>query len=120
MTGPLWAQFRRLLLGTVVEAMLAHRVPVDFGSIDIRFDDGSAFRVPRLDNYMRFSGRLTARLVGPLPDLGALQATLEAAWPELCAVLDLPVGDRLAAERNHIRTSVDGEVLTVTFDLVAD
>ena len=34
----MWTQFRRLLLGTVIEAMLEERVAVDFNTIDINFD----------------------------------------------------------------------------------
>lgn len=118
--GPLWVQFRRLLLGTVVEAMLAHRVPLDFGSITITFGDDSAFRVPRIDNYMRFEGELVGRLTAPFTDVAALSATLERAWPDLLAVLDLPIGDRLSPTTTHLAASVDGDRLVVRFDLAAD
>ena len=77
-TELLWSQFRRLLLGTVAEAMLAESVPVDFRSIRIVFDDDSAFRVPRFDNYMRFKGHLEARLVAPFTRAEALARDLEA------------------------------------------
>jgi hypothetical protein len=116
----LWTQFRRLLLGTVVEAMLAHRVPVDFATLAITFSDDSAFRVPRLDNYMRFRGTVTARLTGAYGALDGLAATLREAWPDLLSVLDLPVGDRLTAERSHIAVRFDGDRLEVAFDLEAD
>ncbi|MFZ5480306.1 MAG: hypothetical protein ACOZNI_26315 [Myxococcota bacterium] len=116
----LWSQFRRLLLGTVVEGLLAHHVPVDFATLAIRFDDDSAFRVPRIDNYMRFRGALTARLAAPFAGADALAATLRAAWPELLAVLDLPMGDRLAAERSELNVRIAGDLLEVAFDLEAD
>lgn len=120
---PLWRQFRRLLLGSVVECLLDAGVAIDFASITIRFDDDSVFRVPRLDNYMRFSGVLTARLLGP-PDpatLDRLRTGLRRLWPELLSVLELPIGDALTAERAHVdATCADGTTLTVRFDLSAD
>lgn len=116
----LWSQFRRLLLGTVAEAMLEEHVPVDFRSIRIHFDDASAFRVPRLDNYMRFKGWLEAELVAPFDRVGELARRLDRAWPELCAVLDLPVGDDLSPTQSHMRVRVEGPRLQIAFDLEAD
>lgn len=119
---PLWRQFRRLLLGSVVEGLLDAGVAVDFASISIRFDDASVFRVPRLDNYMRFVGVLTATVrEAPSPAaLDRLRAALRTLWPELLSVLDLPIGDALTAERTHIDVTLAGDALTIRFDLSAD
>ncbi len=121
-----WSQFRRLLLGTVVEALLAAQVALDFQSITIDFDDRSRFQVPRFNNYMRFAGALEADLLSPLP-AGAvvgLQRQMEKAWLELLAAIELPVGDRLDNEKAHVVVEVlptdRGHHLKVAFDLEAD
>lgn len=118
----MWNQFRRLLLGTVIEELLAAGVRLDFASIRIQFDDRSVFNVPRLDNYMRFSGSLTATLLEPLDPgkIASLQARLRGTWPELLKVLDLPIGDRLTEERGEVTVRVDGTRLQILFDLSAD
>jgi len=121
----MWNQFRRLLLGTVVEGLLAEQVQIDFSSLRIDFDKDSDFRVPRLNNYMRFKGALKARLLSvPTPQAEAgLEARLLQAWPELLAVVDIPIGDRLTSDRNHIDVVFersDPPGLRVDFDLVAD
>lgn len=125
----LWSQFRRLLLGTVVEGLLAEGVAVSFGSIAVAFDEDSAFRVPRFDNsgqagtaHKRFRGRLTATLETPIDpvQLGALQARLRTIWPELLAVVDLPIGDKLTSSRHELLVDATAEQLVVRFDLEAD
>ncbi|MCB9778441.1 MAG: hypothetical protein H6742_07760 [Alphaproteobacteria bacterium] len=118
----MWDQFRRLLLGTVVEHLLSEGVQVDFSSIAIAFHDESEFRVPRLNNYMRFKGDLRATLSSPAP-AGAqdrLARAMKTAWPELLKVVDIPIGDRLTPERNHITVALTDSSLKVDFDLVAD
>lgn len=118
----MWDQFRRLLLGTVIELLLDAGVRLDFATIRIEFDDRSEFRVPRLDNYMRFSGRLTGRLASDVDadTLEQLRRQLRRAWPALLEVVDIPIGDRLTEERNRVEVSeTDGE-LVVRFDLAAD
>lgn len=119
---PMWRQFRRLLLGSVVECLLGAGIAVDFASIGIRFDDTSVFHVPRLDNFMRFAGVLTANVPAapPAPALASLRAALTTLWPDLLAVLDLPIGDTLAADRTAIDVTFAEGVLTVRFDLSAD
>ena len=118
----MWNFFRRLLLGTVVEALLDAGVDLDFASIAISFSDDSAFRVPRLNNYMRFKGELTATLTEPMDHaaLRRLEDKLDDAWPELLKVVDIPIGDRLENERNHVRARQEGRRLVVSFDLEAD
>ena len=118
----MWNFFRRLLLGTVVETLLEHGVAVDFSTIAIDFHDTSAFKVPRLDNYMRFHGQLSARVVGPLDEAArrGIEASLRRTWPELLKVVDIPIGDRLEDERNQVRVVMLDDRMTVHFDLEAD
>jgi hypothetical protein len=119
----MWNQFRRLILGTVLELLLEEQVPVDFTTVQIRFDESrSAFKVPRLDNYMRFVGTLTANLTRPFSasDLPRIQKRLLEAWPDLCGVLKIPVGDRLEPTINRIELRLDGNRLELSFDLEAD
>jgi len=118
----MWDFFRRLLLGTVVEVLLEHDVAVDFSTLSIDFHDTSAFKVPRLNNYMRFHGQLTATVVGGIDDAArrGIEASLRQTWPELLKVVDIPIGDRLQQERNQVRVSLNGDRLTVHFDLEAD
>jgi hypothetical protein len=125
--GPLWNQFRRLFLGTVVEALLAEQIEVEFRSISITFDRESDFRVPRLNNYMRFKGTIDARLPEGLDGAGrpaSLQRRMMGAWPEMLKVVDIPIGDRLTSDRNHIQVKHQvtdgGERLSIRFDLIAD
>lgn len=118
----LWNQFRRLLLGTVIELLLEEGLPLDFRSIRIDFHDESEFRVPRLDNFMRFKGEVEAALTEP-PPAGVeqrLSARLKKVWPELLSVVDLPVGDRLTEDRNEVVVKVEANRVSVRFDLVAD
>jgi hypothetical protein len=117
-----WDQFRRLLLGTVVEALVAEGVTVVMPSVLMAFADGSVFHVPRLDNHMRFVGSFVAELVD-VPDaahVAAVHGHLVRAWPELLATIDLPIGDRLTSTRNDVSVRVDGGRVVVTFDLAAD
>lgn len=120
--SPLWRQFRRVLLGAVVESLLEAGVGVDFPTITVHFEDTSAFRVPRFDNYMRFTGVIRARVLAP-PSAGALatlQAALRRIWPELLSIIELPIGDTLTNERMVLDVAMVGDVLTVRFDLAAD
>lgn len=120
--GAMWVWFRRLFLGTVIEALLADEVAVEFPSLSIRFEDESRFQVPHLDNYMRFTGVVEATLCGDPPAglADRLEAELRKAWPALVAVVDIPVGDRLTADRNDIDVRIEGGHLRVRFDLEAD
>ena len=63
-----WQQFRRLLLGTVVEVLLEQQTRLEFTTVRIAFDEQSAFQVPRFNNYMRFVGALEAELIDPLSE----------------------------------------------------
>lgn len=121
---PLWVQFRRLLLGTVIEVLQDAGLDVDLGALSIAFDPGSAFNVPRLDNHMRFVGRFSAPVSddAPIDDarLAALDRALRAVWPDIVGVVALPIGDRLTVSANHVDVRLEGGVLHVAFDLVAD
>lgn len=118
----MWPFFRRLLLGTVIEVLLEHDVALDFGTIVIDFHDTSAFKVPRLDNYMRFHGRFEADLVGDIDDgvRRRIESSLRATWPALLKVVDIPVGDRLTQDKNQVRVELVGQRMRVHFDLEAD
>ena len=119
-----WIQFRRLLLGTVIEALLAEGAALEFASIAIAFDPKrSRFDVPRFNNYMRFAGQLTADLVQPLEAAASarVERGLLRAWDELLRSIELPVGDKLTNEKSEVRvTCAAGTALTVAFDLEAD
>lgn len=119
---PLWRQFRRLLLGAVVEAMLPIGVDLDLRTLAIVFEDDSVFKVPRLDNYMRFVGTVRGRLRAPLDTAtrARLLTALRAVWPEIVEVMDIPVGDSLSIDKHHVTVDVVGEDLVIRFDLSAD
>jgi len=119
---PAWRQFRRLLLGGVVEGLLACEVAVEFPSIRITFGEGSEFHVPRLDNHMRFVGSVTARTTGAVTasTLRQLEQALGAAWLDLLASIELPVGDSLTSTGARVTVTVADGVLDVRFDLAAD
>jgi hypothetical protein len=117
---PLWTQFRRLLLGTLIEVLQAANADVDLRSVAIEFDQGSEFRVPRLNNYMRFVGSVEARLDTPLADIAVLRAQLDDVWPSILSVVVMPVGDKLTSTRNQTSADVAGDKLVIRFDMVAD
>lgn len=120
--SPLWPQFRRLLLGAVVESLVAEGVDVDVPSLTIRFDEESAFRVPRLDNYMRFSGTVAGRLRGEAdPTLAIrMQQRLSSIWRELVSAVDIPIGDGLSVVREEVCVEQQGGTISIRFDLSAD
>ena len=79
-----WTQFRRLLLGTVLEVLLEQGAALDATTLSIAFDPRSRFQVPRFDNYMRFSGSFQADVLAPLepaesPELHRLRQEESAA-----------------------------------------
>lgn len=123
----MWSLFRRMFLGTVVEALVEEHISIDFPSLTIAFAEGSEFRVPRLDNYMRFTGSVKAVVLGGLDanSQARVDARLRAVWPEIVKLLEIPVGDRLTEERNQVKLTrtagPDGKSwLEIGFDLVAD
>lgn len=123
----IWTVFRRVVLGTVVEALVREGVAVDLPSVEIAFDDDSAFHVPRLNNYMRFKGTFRAALPAALDPstLARVAENLRRTWPELLGAIELPVGDKLTAEHGHVHVEPedrpDGRPgLRVRFDLAAD
>lgn len=122
MNTPLWRQFRRLLLGAVVESLLPHGVDIDLRTLDLRFEDDSVFKVPRLDNYMRFVGAARGQLRAPVAEDVRLRllADLRRVWPEIVSVLDIPIGDGLTVDRHHVTVTTAGDWLEIRFDLSAD
>lgn len=125
--SPLWVQFRRLFVGTLVEALGRARIRVPVDTLGVLFSDESIFAVPRLDNEMRFVGEATAMLDEAPSDkaLGEFRGALSRAWPDLIAAVQLPIGDQLTVERNDIDVGVVAEGqgklrLVVRFDLEAD
>ena len=118
----MWTQFRRLLLGTVVEVFQEHGIQTDVATLELAFHDQSEFKVPRLNNYMRFKGHVNAPLDAPVAPSAqaALRRELLRVWPELLRVVKIPVGDRLESERNEVKVSVVSDTLRVEFDLIAD
>lgn len=118
----MWNQFRRLLLGTVADILLEEKIPMDFSTFEIHFDPDSVFKVPRLDNYMRFKGSFSVSIDSTLPPdrLARIEQKLSGAWRELVGVLDIPIGDRLTLESDLIRARNEGSKLVATFDLSAD
>ena len=121
-----WQQFRRLLLGTVVEVLLEQETRLEFTTVRIAFDEQSAFQVPRFNNYMRFVGALEADLIDPLSEARrrAAEQAMQQCWMDLLKSIELPVGDRLTNEKAEVSISVtDGPGagrLRVAFDLIAD
>lgn len=122
MDDALWTQFRRLLLGTVIELLRDADIDVDLRTLDLEFDRSSRFQVPRLNNYMRFVGRVEGVADAPLDDdaVQRLQDRLDRLWPDLCGVVVLPIGDNLTPTRNDIGLTVDGGFFALDFDLEAD
>jgi hypothetical protein len=119
---PLWRQFRRLLLGAVVEGLLEAGILVDFPTIRIQFHDTSVFNVPRLDNYMRFHGVVTAQTLSAptAAHLHALRTRLGTMWPELLSAIELPIGDSLQNEHTRVTVSITDTTVTIQFDFAAD
>lgn len=105
-----------------MEVLLEAKVALDFSSIEIAFDKESAFSVPRLDNFMRFKGSLSAALPAALDPatVSAVERALKRVWPEILSTLDIPIGDRLTEDRNEIRVVSAGLRLQISFDLIAD
>jgi len=117
-----WTQFRRLLLGTMVEIFQGQGISTDVAELELDFHEGSEFKVPRLDNYMRFKGHVRAPLSAPLSDgtIATLERDLRQVWPDLLRVVKIPIGDRLENVKNRVRVQATPEELRIEFDLVAD
>ena len=121
-----WTQFRRLLLGTVIEELLKVGAQLEFSSIAIAFDDKSKFQVPRFNNYMRFVGSLEGVLLAELDDRarGGVERGLLSSWDDILKSVELPVGDNLTNEKSDVTVTVTGQKgswrLRVAFDLEAD
>ena len=106
----------------MVEVFQKHGIQTDVATLELAFHGDSEFKVPRLNNYMRFKGHVNAPLGAPVAPSAqdALRRELMRVWPDLLRVVKIPVGDRLESERNEVQVSVVGESLRVEFDLIAD
>jgi hypothetical protein len=131
MNDPLaFAQFRRLLLGVVVEILhdLRGAVDADVSGMVAAFEPESGFRFLWFDNWMRFRGSVRVPLrAAPAPQAAAaLQARFDAVWPEIVGALrGLPLADKLEITRQevHVRVGDEGPAgssLEIAFDLEAD
>ena len=121
-SDPRWVQFRRLILGTVVDCLREANIDVDVPSIKVSFDDASKFQVPRLDNYMRFKGVFEANVstaVAPA-SLDVFRRGVSGAWAALVKTIDIPIGDKLTPDRSDLSISTEGQSLRIQFDLEAD
>lgn len=119
----MWTWFHRVLLGTLLERFREHGVGIDASTLDLQFGEDSVFQFPAFDNKLRFVGDAHGTLLRPLSDeaLAALQADLLRAWPDLVDEMRrFPVPDRLGVTRNELEVRIEGDTLTITFDLIAD
>lgn len=117
-----FAQFRRLLLGVVVEVLADGGVDVEVAGLRAEFSPESGFRMLWFDNWMRFRGTVRAPLRSPVGPAAAAEVRdrLGRVWPEIVgAVSVLPLADRLEIVRQEIEVTF-GEALEIRFDLEAD
>lgn len=115
-------QFRRLLLGIVVEVVIETGIPADLSRVTLGFDGESGFRFLWIDNWMRFRGWVRMPMTGTATpeQTKAVQERFAAVWPEmLAAFAALPLVDRLSSTRDEVTVTV-GEALEIRFDLEAD
>lgn len=115
-------QFRRLLLGTVVELLRDEGVHADLAALRATFAPETGFRFRWVDNWMRFRGTVTVPLAAPLADGGVerLRARAAEVWPSILqAVGTLPLADPLSSVRQQVDVSAT-DVLVLEFDFEAD
>ena len=122
---PLFTQFRRLFLGTMLEMLVETGLGARYETLQVTFDERSVFKVPRWDNYMLFVGEATVELTAEPDDrtLARLRAELRRAWPDLVGCIKIPVGDKLTPDRNELEVTLqpgDPPRLRIEFDLMAD
>lgn len=118
----LFVQFRRLLLGTMVEILRDSKLDIDLAGLTLGFDPESGFRFLWVDNWMRFKGFVRVPLRSPASDaeVEEVRSRFLAVWPEVLATIGtLPLADRLTSTRFEV-TVAAGEVLDIQFDLEAD
>jgi hypothetical protein len=117
----MWIHFRRLLLGTVIEALSSEGIQVDLPTLKLAFDDDlSAFRFPAMNNYMRFAGFARVGILAPIDRLDRLQTLLRGVWPDIIASVHFPLLGRLEVTQNQVTARVQDNVLHIAFDLIAD
>ena len=120
----LWAQFRRLLLGTAVELFADVGLRVDTRALELSFEeDRSLFRYPSLHSEMRFVGSVHGFLLEQ-PDEATLlrfEEALMAVWPEIVELVRLPMLGSMVVVHNEVSVLVEPNrsKITVRFDLAA-
>lgn len=116
-------QFRRLLVGTVVDVLREEQVHADLAGLAYAFGPETGFRFRWVDNWMRFRGEVRVPLTAPVSagDADRLRARFARVWPEILAgVGTLPLADPLQSTRDEVRVSADPAELVVAFDFEAD
>lgn len=122
MNDAAFVQFRRLLLGVVVEVVIETGIAADLSGVTLAFEPESGFRFLWVDNWMRFRGWVRVPMHGPADPamVHAVEERFAAVWPQIVgAFAAMPLVDRLAITRQGVIVTV-GEVLEIRFDLEAD
>lgn len=117
----LWAQFRRLLLGTAVEVFRDAGLRVDTHALELRFHEDSLFRYPAINSEMRFVGSVDALLLEAPSEqaIRELEAQLFGVWPEIVELVRLPMVGAMEVRSNVLEITVETPRLVVDFDLSA-
>ncbi len=117
-----FVQFRRLLLGTMLEILRDSALDIDLQGLTLGFEPESGFRFLWVDNWMRFKGFVHVPLRKPASEaeVEAVRVRMHAIWPEVLATVGtLPLADHLDSTRHEL-TVTAGEALDIRFDLEAD
>ena len=117
-----FVQFRRMLLGTMLEILRDSKLDIDLSGLTLGFEPESGFRFLWVDNWLRFKGFVRVPLRKPASDVEVedLRVRMLAIWPEVLATIGtLPLADRLECTKHEV-TVTAGEALDVRFDLEAD
>lgn len=116
----LWVQFRRFLLGTVVEVFAAHDLHLDVAGLQLDFDrQASRFHYPALNSELCFIGSVHAPLLQHVQDTEALERAAKGIWPEIVRLVRLPVFGAMKVERNQVEVEEIGGSIVIRFDLEA-
>jgi hypothetical protein len=117
-----FVQFRRLLLGTMIEVLRDSSLDLDLSGLEVGFDPESGFRFLWVDNWLRFKGFVRVPLRKPATDeaIALVTQRVQGIWPEVLGTIGtLPLADRLESTRHDVVVTA-GEALEIRFDLEAD